>query len=175
VTSLADLNALPAHAAEPLFAACCGAPGWVQAMLGRRPFETLDEMLSASDEACAKLSPEQWLAAFAHHPRIGEHRAAAPVGEAAQQWSAGEQSAAMGSAESVQDELLEAQRLYELRFGYIFIICASGRSAGEILEALRARMDNSPDEELRAAAEEQQKITRLRLQKLVGTQGEERP
>lgn len=171
-TTLRDLNALPPHAVEPLFAACCGAPGWVKAMVARRPFASVDAMMNAADEVSARLSPDQWLAAFAHHPRIGEHRAAASVSDAAQQWSEGEQRAASVADSGEQEELREGQRLYEMRFGYIFIICASGRSAPEILAALRARLGNDPDTELRVAAEEQRKITRLRLEKLVGTHGE---
>lgn len=167
MTTLADLNALPPHAAEPLFGACCGAPGWVQAMLARRPFASVESLLAASDEVSATLAPAQWLAAFAHHPRIGEQRAAAPVSGTAQSWSEAEQGAAASGDDALRDELREAQRLYEQRFGYIFIICASGRPAREILDALRARMRNSPDAELRVAAEEQRKITRLRLEKLV--------
>ena len=167
MTTLADVNALPARAAQPLFAACCGAPAWVSAMLACRPYSSLADMQKISDEICAQLSPDQWLAAFAHHPRIGEERAAADVSDTAQQWSAGEQSAAV-MGDDGQDELRELHRQYEQRFGYIFIICASGRSADEILESLRTRMDNAPDAELRAAAEEQRKIARLRLEKLVG-------
>ena len=172
MTSLSDLNALPPRAAETLLSACCGAPAWVKAMLDRRPFSTVDEMLSASDEICARLSPDQWMAAFAHHPRIGERSTAAPVSDAARRWSEGEQSASASSDDDVRREVAEAQRLYELRFGYIFIICASGRSAEEILGELRARLQNAPDVELRAAAEEQRKIARLRLEKLVGSHGQ---
>lgn len=168
MTTLADLNALPSHAIKPLFAACCGAPAWVSAMVACRPFESLDEMQRTSDEICAQLSSEQWLVAFAHHPRLGETHATAAVTDAAQAWSEGEQRTAADGDEELRRELAEAQRLYEMRFGYIFIICASGRSAAEILSALRARMPNAPDAELRAAAGEQRKITRLRLAKLVG-------
>lgn len=172
MTTLADLNALPPHAAEPLLGACCGAPGWVHAMLARRPFQSVESLLAASDAVCASLAPAQWLAAFAHHPRIGEQRAAVEVSGAAQSWSEAEQTAAASGDEAVRHELREAQRLYELRFGYIFIICASGRSSSEILDALRARMQNAPDAELRAAAEEQRKIARLRLEKLVSSHRE---
>jgi OHCU decarboxylase len=168
VTKLRDLNNLPPHAAEPLFAACCGAPGWVQGMLARRPFASLDALLAASDEVCGRLSNDQWLAAFAHHPRIGEQSAAADVSETAKRWSEGEQAGAAASDAGAQASLREAQRLYELRFGYIFIICASGRSAEEIMSELQRRLRNDPDTELRAAADEQRKITRLRLEKLVG-------
>jgi OHCU decarboxylase len=165
---LRDLNALPPHAVEPLLAACCGAPGWVSGMLARRPFTSRDELLDASDAVCAKLSNDQWLAAFAHHPRIGEQRATAAVSETAKRWSEGEQRDATGGDELLQDQLREAQRRYEMRFGYIFIICASGRSAPEIMSELEARLSNDHHMELRTAAEEQRKITRLRLEKLVG-------
>ena len=167
MTRLRDLNNLPPHAAAPLFAACCGAPGWVQGMLARRPFASRDALLAASDEVCERLSNDQWLAAFAHHPRIGEQSAAADVSETAKRWSEGEQATAAHDA-GAQAELREAQRLYEMRFGYIFIICASGRSAGDILSELQRRLRNDPDAELRAAADEQRKITRLRLEPLVG-------
>lgn len=168
MTSLRDLNALPPHAVEPLLAACCGAPGWVRGMLARRPFASRDELLEASDAVCARLSNDQWLAAFAHHPRIGEQRAAAAVSETAQRWSEGEQSGATGGDDALQDQLREAQRRYEQRFGYIFIICASGRTASEIRSELESRLNNDHHTELRTAAEEQRRITRLRLEKLVG-------
>ena len=141
-------------------------------MLGQRPFASRDALLDASDRVCAKLSHEQWLAAFAHHPRIGEQRAAAAVSETAQQWSEGEQSGAMNGDDAVQDQLREAQRRYEMRFGYIFIICATGRSAPEIMGELRSRLRNDPDTEIRIAAAEQCKITRLRLERLVGSDEE---
>jgi 2-oxo-4-hydroxy-4-carboxy-5-ureidoimidazoline decarboxylase len=172
VTTLSDLNALPPHAVEPLLAACCGAPGWVRSMLGQRPFASRDALFDASDRMCAKLSHEQWLAAFAHHPRIGEQHAAAAVSETAQQWSEGEQGGAMNGDVAVQDQLREAQRRYEMRFGYIFIICASGRSAPEIMGELQSRLRNDPDTEIRIAAGEQCKITRLRLEKLIGSDEE---
>jgi OHCU decarboxylase len=137
-------------------------------MLARRPFASRDALLEASDAVCAKLSNDQWLAAFAHHPRIGEQRAAAPVSEAAQRWSEGEQRNATGGDDALQDRLREGQRRYEMRFGYIFIICASGRSASEIMSDLEVRLNNDHHTELRTAAEEQRRITRLRLEKLVG-------
>ena len=137
-------------------------------MLARRPFASRDALLEASDAVCAKLSNDQWLAAFAHHPRIGEQRAAAAVSETAQRWSEGEQRGATGGEDALHDRLREAQRQYEMRFGYIFIICASGRSAPQIMGELEARLHNDHHTELRTAAEEQRRITRLRLEKLVG-------
>jgi 2-oxo-4-hydroxy-4-carboxy-5-ureidoimidazoline decarboxylase len=172
MTTLGDLNALPSHALEPLLAACCGAPGWVRGMVARRPFASHDALLDASDRVCAKLSHDQWLAAFAHHPRIGEQSAAAAVSDTARQWSEGEQRDTMDGDAALQERLREAQRRYEMRFGYIFIICASGRSAPEIMGELQSRMNNDHDEEFRIAAQEQRKITRLRLEKLVSSDEE---
>jgi OHCU decarboxylase len=141
-------------------------------MLARRPFASRVALLETSDTVCAKLSNDQWLAAFAHHPRIGEQRAAAAVSDAARQWSEGEQRDATGGDEMLQNQLREAQRRYEMRFGYIFIISASGRSASEIMSELQSRLQNDPDRELRIAAEEQRRIARLRLEKLVGSDEE---
>ena len=165
--ALRDLDALPIGDAAPLLAACCGAPGWVRGMLVRRPFRTRDAMFQSADAAASALSPDDWLAAFSHHPRIGEQDAALPVGAMAQDWSEGEQQEASLAGDDIALDLREAQRLYEARFGYIFIICASGRSAADILAELRTRLRNNPTAELRVAADEQRKITRLRLEKLV--------
>ena len=165
--SLRELDALPISEAAPLLAACCGAPAWIRSMLARRPFRTRDALFAAAEDAAATLSPDDWLAAFAHHPRIGEQRAAAAVGVTAQEWSAREQGAASATAAGLADALREGQRAYESRFGYIFIICAGGRSAAEILAALRTRLRNAPDTELLVAAGEQRRITRLRLETLV--------
>ena len=162
-----ELDALPIGDAAPLLAACCGAPAWVRGMLARRPFRTREALLRASEDVSSALAPDDWLAAFAHHPRIGEEQASAEVGSIAREWSAGEQREANSGGAETASALREAQRRYEARFGYIFIICASGLAADEILASARSRLRNHPDTELRVAAGEQQRITRLRLEKLV--------
>jgi OHCU decarboxylase len=150
-----------------MLTSCCGSTRWVSAMVARRPFTSRDELFRAADEEWRRLSVDDWREAFAHHPRIGEARAAAVVGATAQRWSEGEQANAAASESGVKRELADAQREYEERFGHIFLICATGKTSDQILAALRARMHNDPETELAVAAEEQRQITRLRLAKMV--------
>jgi OHCU decarboxylase len=162
-----ELNALPSNKAAEQFTACCGSTRWVTALVGRRPFASLDQLLTAADDVWTHLAPADWLEAFAHHPRIGERRAAVPQNGRAADWSAGEQSRVSTATSSTQAELAAVNEQYERRFGYIYIVCATGRSAEELLSLARARMNNDEDTELRMAAEEQRKITTLRLRKLI--------
>jgi OHCU decarboxylase len=136
-------------------------------MLAKRPFRSLPVLLDAADEVWWSLGKAEWLEAFAHHPRIGESRAAAAQSDQARGWSGAEQGGMGDAARSVREELAAANAAYEERFGHICIICATGKSAGELLEITQSRLSNAPGIELRIAAEEQRKITRLRLEKLV--------
>jgi 2-oxo-4-hydroxy-4-carboxy-5-ureidoimidazoline decarboxylase len=173
--AVAELDELPSAQAAELLRACCGATRWVAGMVARRPFHTRDVALDEADDVWWSLDPDDWLEAFAHHPRIGEGRSAAPQdpgsspGQAARAaaWSAGEQAGAAGAADDVQAALAAANRAYEARFGHIYIVCATGKSAEEMLAIARVRLANDADTELRVAAEEQRKITRLRLEKLL--------
>jgi OHCU decarboxylase len=113
------------------------------------------------------LDSTHWIEAFSHHPRIGERASALPQGERGREWAAGEQSGVGRAQQDVRAELASVNREYEHRFGYIFIVLASGKSAEEMLALARERLGNDPDLELRTAAEEQRKITRLRLEKLL--------
>ena len=159
-------DALPGHDAAAVLESCCGSVGWVQAMLARRPFRALSRMLDAADEVWWSLGPEDWREAFDHHPRIGEQAAAAPQGATARAWSAEEQRAVAGTGEDTRQALAEGNREYERRFGHIYLVSAAGKSAEEMLALLRQRMSNDPATELRVAAGEQAKITRLRLEKM---------
>jgi 2-oxo-4-hydroxy-4-carboxy-5-ureidoimidazoline decarboxylase len=161
--SIEELDSLPRDAAAEILSSCCGSTRWTAAMVARRPFGTREALLRAADEEWNRLSPSDWLEAFSHHPRIGERRATARVDARARRWSEAEQSRAAGSHDRVKQELANAQREYETRFGHIFLICAAGKTSEEILAVLRTRMANDPDTELRVAAEEQRQITRLRL------------
>jgi 2-oxo-4-hydroxy-4-carboxy-5-ureidoimidazoline decarboxylase len=162
-----ELDAMPAREAAPLFASCCGSGAWVERMLARRPFGSVDALLAAADEVWGALAPDEWLEAFAHHPRIGERQAAAAQGATARGWSAEEQRGATAAADDVKAALAEGNREYERRFGHIYLVCATGKSAPEMLALLRERLTNDPATELRVAAAEQAKITRLRLRKLL--------
>ena len=167
--SVASVDALPAHEAAVLFASCCGSTAWVQGMIARRPFQTLTVLLREAEDLWWSLSPDDWREAFDHHPRIGEQRAAVSQSAQASTWSAGEQRGVADAATNVREALVDGNREYERRFGHIYLVCATGKSAEEMLALLRERLGNDPATELRVAAGEQAKITRLRLLKLFDT------
>lgn len=165
--TIAQFDAMPDSEAAFKLAACCGSSTWVARMLEQRPFRSREHLLNAADEVAQTLRDADWLEAFSHHPRIGQRRSNAVVSSTAESWSAGEQSAVSQADTAVRAAIADANARYEEQFHFIFIISASGRSAEAILAALRARLHNTREVELRVAAREQQKITRLRLQKLV--------
>ena len=165
--SLDRLNELSADDAAAEFLKCCGSTAWAKAMSDARPFSNSDELSFKADEIWWNLDEEDWLEAFRAHPKIGEKKAAAVQSAEAQRWSAQEQSETGRAAAETKAAMAEGNREYEQRFGFIFIICATGKSAEEILAALNGRLNNNPETELRAAAEEQRKITQIRLQKLL--------
>ena len=166
-SGLDRLNALRNEDAEAEFLKCCGSTAWAKAMSDARPFSNSDELSSKADEIWWNLDEEDWLEAFRAHPKIGEKKAAAAQSAEAQQWSAQEQSESERAAAETKTALADGNREYEQRFGFIFIICATGRSAEEMLAAMNGRLNNDAETELRVAAEEQRKITQLRLQKLL--------
>ena len=149
--------------ARALLRMCCGSESWVDGMMTRRPFGSAAAVLSAARDEWFKLPSESWLEAFGHHPRIGDRDAMRARFAATRSLSAEEQSGVSGSSEELLNALIEGNRRYEARFGYIFIVCASGKSAEEMLDLLRARVSNQPSVELRVAAEEHAKICELRL------------
>jgi OHCU decarboxylase len=165
--ALAAFNALPEREAESMLLDCCGSRAWAARMTERRPYDDEPALLRAADDVWNSLPPSEWLTAFRHHPRIGESRAAAGQSQAAQAMSAGEQERVQRASRELRATLADANASYEQRFGFIFIICAQGRRTEEILSALTLRMRNDPETELRVAAEEQRRITQLRLAKLL--------
>jgi 2-oxo-4-hydroxy-4-carboxy-5-ureidoimidazoline decarboxylase len=167
--SVEGLNALSADRASELFRACCGASRWVAAMVNRRPFFSRHAVLQAADDEWHAMTEADWLEAFSHHPRIGESVAVAGGSATARSWSASEQSAVTSGTEETRIGLARLNHDYETRFGFIYIVCATGRSAGDLLALAKRRMQNDRDSELRVAAEEQRMITRLRLEKLLDT------
>jgi OHCU decarboxylase len=171
--ALERLNTLPAANAEANLLECCGSRKWTAEMIRQRPFRSEHELFAAADRTWRSLRREDWVEAFRRHPKIGERTAAQPAGSRAQTWSEQEQARAAGTPQELAVELAEANRAYAERFGYIFIVCATGKTAEEMLALLRQRLQNDPVAELRVAAEEQRQITRLRLEKLL--QAEERP
>jgi OHCU decarboxylase len=164
--SVAALNAMPREELAEHLRACCGSEQWIARMVARRPFASPEAVLTSSDAVCRALTADDWLEAFAHHPRLGETRAAVPQGARARGWSAGEQAVLADAADDLRAALASANATYERQFGYICIVCATGKDSEELLAITRARLGNTPQIELRIAAEEQRKITRLRLRKL---------
>jgi OHCU decarboxylase len=163
---LSELNALDDDSAVRELLRCCGSTRWARAMAVARPFATVDGLLEAADACWRSVATPDILEAFGAHPRIGEARHGDRAGPHSR-WSAQEQAGASSASDDMQRRLAAGNRAYEARFGYIFIICATGRSAPEMLAAQETRLHHSAAEELRVAAEEQRKITRLRLAKLV--------
>ena len=161
------LSSLSVDEARAALSRCCGARAWVEAMLALRPFASEPALLQAAADAWSKLGRDDYLQAFSHHPQIGADRAelARRFARTAQ-LSAAEQAQVAHADAATLDALAEANRAYLARFGYIFIVCATGKSAEQMLSSLRERLPNEPETELRIAAAEQAKITALRLQKL---------
>jgi len=160
-------NQLSAAQARKSLFDCCGSKKWVEQMIAQRPFLSAANLLDASDRIWSLLGRLEWLAAFRHHPAIGGRRAKGMQSETARRWSAGEQSAAQKASADMLATLAAADRAYHAKFGHVFLICASGKSIEEILRNLQERMSNEPELELRNAAKEQRKITRLRLEKFL--------
>ena len=155
-------NQLAAGEAEERLYACFADRSWAARVASGRPYSNIDSVLEAAEDAWSQLAPGDWLRAFAAHPRIGDRGGDAPAA------SEREQSGVRQASARTLAALAADNRAYEKRFGHIFIIAARGRSADEILHALRQRMTNDPYTELQAAVTEQRKITRLRLLDLLG-------
>ena len=157
------LNAASREGALSTLTALCGSrkfPSKVEE--GNRPFASERDLLRAVEDAFEEMTLEDWLEAFRAHPRIGDRAAAAAAGSAAS-----EQAAALSAPSAILDRLRTANGEYEKRFGHIFIVCASGQSAESLLANIESRLGNAPDAELEVAANEQRKITRLRLAKFL--------
>ena len=159
---MAELNALPEHGAVMELLKCCGSSVWAETMASARPFDDLESLCNHAERIWWTLGSTDWLEAFRAHPRIGERKAGSG-------WSAQEQSGMNTAAAATAGALARANEEYFARFGYIFIVCATGKSAEEMLSILQSRIHNDPSDELRIAAAEQNKITRLRLGKLISS------
>jgi 2-oxo-4-hydroxy-4-carboxy-5-ureidoimidazoline decarboxylase len=156
----------PTEQKRELLQKCCGSKVWIDKMLVAPPAEDLVDLLKTAEEQWYKCSEKDWLEAFEHHPKIGhinslKKKYANTVG-----WASNEQSGVNAASDEILQALVKGNDDYEKKFGYIFIVCATGKSAGEMLEILQSRLTNNPEKEIRIAAEEQNKITKLRLQKL---------
>ena len=161
------LNSLSPEEAVEQLKACCGSDRWARNVASRRPFESLEQLLSQAQDVWGALAPADWLEAFRSHPKIGEQKAGVTASRQSDQWSQNEQAGTHGASEETAASLANLNAQYQDRFGYIFIVCATGKSAEEMLAILRERLENDTAVEIRTAAAEQAKITDLRLRKLI--------
>ena len=158
-----EWNHMEAGGAAETILPCNGSHAWAEGVVRMRPFATAEELFAASDNVWRSLPENDWQQAFDSHPRLGESGAKVATSQSLS-WSASEQSAA-NPDDAVREALAAGNREYEKRFGRIFLLCATGRSAQEMLAILRERMQNDAATELREAAEQQRLITRLRLRR----------
>ena len=173
-------NAAPLEVAATHILPCCGSKAWSREIAARRPFPDEGALMAASDEVWRSLSESDWMEAFNSHPRIGESKIGesriveSRIGESStlnssvqlpSAWAAQEQKKVAHAGDAVKIALAEGNREYENKFGRIFIVCATGRSAAELLEILRRRLQNDARTELLEAAEQQRQITQIRLRK----------
>ena len=164
---LARWNGLPQEEAVLQILPCCGSKSWAATMASKRPLHEEAALLAACDETWRGLGETDWLEAFQSHPRIGEMPAEEVAGGQSSSWSAEEQQKASTPDEALQMALKWGNREYEQKFGRIFIVCATEKSASEILEILRRRLHNDQATELREACEEQRQIMHIRLKKWI--------
>ncbi len=169
--TLAEFNALPSVEAESALMDCCGSARWAASVASRRPYPTVEALCKAADSVWWKLDRADWLEAFSHHPQIGDKSASGS--ESARQWAASEQAGARVATDDVKARLARANRAYFEKFGYIYIVCAAGKTAEGMLAILNQRLQNDLASEISIAAEQQRLITRIRLDKLLA--GEQQP
>lgn len=165
--TLHELNIISQPQLKEELMKCCGSTTWIKMMMAYFPADDLVELLEDAEEMWFECSEEDWKEAFTHHPKIGDVESLTTKFANTVAWASGEQSNVNIAAKETIEALALSNRLYEEKFGYIFIVCATGKSAEEMLALLQARLLNKPEVEIKIAAEEQNKITQLRIQKLV--------
>jgi len=164
---LAELNQLPVLQLKEQLLKCCGSLSWVEAMASHFPFHDKKVLFKKASEVWNNLTGKDWLEAFQHHPKIGDISSLKEKFANTANWASGEQASVQNAAQETIKKLAEGNRIYEEKFGYIFIVCATGKSAEEMLQLLQTRLLNSEEKEIKLAAEEQGKITKIRLEKLL--------
>ncbi len=165
--TLDEINALPAAQLEQELTRCCGSRKWVQEMMTTFPTTRQNILLNDAAEIWQECSEEDWKEAFSHHPKIGDIDSLQEKFSATANWAEGEQEEVKHTSRQVLEAFAESNAEYEEKYGYIFIVNASGKSAEEMLSMLKLRLLNTPEDEIKIAMEEQNKITLLRLKKLL--------
>ena len=165
---LSAWNAADPDAATAALLSCCAAERWAIALVSQRPFHNEEMLISSANGVWATMDADDWMQAFRAHPRIGERKVEHATAQS-KQWSGQEQSAVDQAQAEILAELAAGNRLYEDRFGFTYIVCATGKSAEEMLHILRRRLNSDRDAELREAAEQQRQIMQIRLRKWLQT------
>ena len=164
--TIAEFDHLGVEEKKALLQQCCGSTTWVNNVIGALPAEDLVDLLEIAEEQWYTCHESDWREAFTHHPKIGDINSLKEKFASTALWAEGEQAAVQQASEQTLQELAAGNQAYEQRFGYIFIVCATGKSADEMLQLLNQRLYNNPEVEIQMAMEEQNKITKLRLEKL---------
>lgn len=167
IQNLEWLNSLSHEEAVKTLLQCCGSRRWATEVSQGRPYQKPAELVQKAHDVWWSLEPTDWLEAFRSHPKIGEKKAVAPVSTRSSEWSGQEQAGVSNASRETIDAFAALNWAYEQKFGFIFIICATGKTSEEMLAALKQRLENDPQTELPIAAAEQSRITELRLKKLI--------
>ena len=164
--TLNEFHILPIDVQKEKLFQCCGCTLWVENLLRQLPYESIEEMKLHSDLIWFGLEHKHWLEAFTHHPKIGDIKSLEEKFASTQQWASGEQASVAAASHTTLINLKNGNDEYEKKFGFIFIVCATGKSAMEMLHMLTQRLKNDVETEIKIAAEEQNKITHIRIDKL---------
>lgn len=164
--TLTEFNLLPAAIKSEKLFQCCGCTRWVENMLQQFPYKSINVIKINSDLIWYGLDIKDWLEAFTHHPKIGDIKSLEEKFATTKKWAAGEQSSVAAASHETLLQLKNGNEAYEKKFGFIFIVCATGKSATEMLHMLKQRMKNGIEAEIKIAAEEQNKITHIRIDKI---------
>lgn len=165
--NIEQFNKLSDDEAKTEITRCCGASNWVKKVLDNRPYNNKNSLLELAEKEWFNLSQDDWLEAFQHHPKIGDINSLSKKYANTQKWAEGEQSGVNSASENIIHNLAQGNKDYEEKFGYIFIVCATGKTAQEMLDILNTRLPNNAEEEIKIAIGEQNKITKIRLEKLL--------
>jgi 2-oxo-4-hydroxy-4-carboxy-5-ureidoimidazoline decarboxylase len=161
-----EFNQLSSEKRKEELSKCCGSSAWIEKMNGLFPFSDKIALFQKAEEVWRSLPQKDWLEAFEHHPRIGDIKSLMEKFATTAKWAEAEQSSVQQASQEIIEELAKGNNAYEEKFGYIFIVCATGKSAEEMLYLLKSRLPNKPEDEIKIAAAEQAKITKIRLEKL---------
>lgn len=167
--TLQELSFTHMEAAAEALGRCCGSRTWIYGMIAARPFRSMQHLLDSATKVWDYCSEKDGREAFRHHPKIGSVDELAAKFASTAQWAGGEQASVQQASRETLEALAKGNDEYEQKFGYIFIVCATGKSAEEMLALLQERLPNRPEVEIHIAMAEQLKITHIRLEKLMST------